>query len=144
MALNLARCCIARLDVLSVLQPDSGSDPSEKEDFKQEVETAIDRFEEIHLPLLGNFRSYQFAWRIGDPATEILKYAERKCADLVILGCHHRNDKPCYNRLGEVAQLVFQWASCAVMLVPCGPRMEKGCSDGAKRLGKRIWEDMPP
>ena len=62
MALNLARCCIARLDVLSVLQPDSGSDPSEKEDFKQEIETAIDRFEEIHLPLLGNFRSYQFAW----------------------------------------------------------------------------------
>jgi nucleotide-binding universal stress UspA family protein len=140
MALTLAKCCIARLDILSVFNPHQGLSLSEEERFKKAFETEESRFKESHLPLLGNFRSYQFARRKGDPATEILKYAESKYADLIILGCHFRKSQPCYNRLGEVAQLIFQWAPCGVMLVPCGPRQKKECANHSKPRLKRIWE----
>jgi nucleotide-binding universal stress UspA family protein len=144
MALNMAKCCMARLDIFSVLKPHPDLNLPEKEHFKKEIETEFDRFKETHSHLLSSFKSYQFAWRIGDPATEILKYTEGKSVDLIILGVHYRNDKPCYNRLGEVAQRVFQLAPCAVMLVPSGLQRKKTCSENSKHLRKRIWEGNEP
>ncbi|BBO86589.1 universal stress protein [Desulfosarcina ovata] len=126
MALNLAGCCAARLDILSVVKPVSHSPLTEKK-YLEKIQTEFHRFKAINSPRLGSFQNYQFAWQAGDSATEILKYAERNSVDIIILGCHYRNNRPCYNRLGEVAQLIFQWASCAVMLVPGGTLKEKPC-----------------
>lgn len=144
MALNMAKCCDAWLDIFSVLKPAPGMDLAEKGDFQKEIEAEFDRFKESHAPLFQNFKNYRFAWRSGDPATEILKYAESAPADLIVLGVHYRNDKPCYNRLGEVAQRVFQLAPCAVMLVPTGLQREKTVAGNLKHLRKRIWEGNAP
>ncbi|MFY9944364.1 MAG: universal stress protein [Desulfobacterales bacterium] len=144
MALCMAKCCMARLDILSVLKPDPSWDLAEEAHFEKEVDTEFKRFKETHSHLLSNFNNSHFAWQLGNPATEILKYAEGESADLIILGVHYRNDKPCYNRLGEVAQRVFQLAPCAVMLVPSGFQREKTSSENAKHLRKRIWEGNEP
>lgn len=144
MALCMAKCCMARLDILSVLKPDPSWNLAEEAHFEKEGDTEFNRFKETHSHLLRNFNNAHFAWRLGNPAAEILKYAEGESADLIILGVHYRNDKPCYNRLGEVAQRVFQLAPCAVMLVPSGFQREKTSSENAKHLRKRIWEGNEP
>jgi nucleotide-binding universal stress UspA family protein len=140
MALNMAKCCDAWLDIISVLKPAPGMNLAQKEDFKKEIGAEFDRFKESHAPWFQDFKNYRFAWLIGDPATEILKYAESASADLIVLGVHYRNDRPCYNRLGEVAQRVFQSAPCAVMLVPSGLKREKTVSGDREHLRQRIWE----
>ena len=75
------------------------------------------------------------------PATEILKYAESASADLIVLGVHYRNDRPCYNRLvGKWAQRVFQSAPCAGgWLVPSGLKRGK---DGFRRPGTPSAKNM--
>lgn len=144
MALSMAKCCDAWLDIFSVLKPPPAMDLAETEDFQKGIEAEFGRFKESHAPLLQDFKNYRFAWRSGDPATEILKYAESASVDLIILGVHYRNDKPCYNRLGEVAQRVFQLAPCAVMLVPTGLQREKTVAGNPEHLRKKIWEGNAP
>jgi nucleotide-binding universal stress UspA family protein len=144
MALNMAGCCDAWLDIFSVLKPVPGMNLAQKEEFKKEIEAEFDRFKESHAPLFQDFKNYRFAWLMGDPATEILKYAESRSTDLIVLGVHYRNDRPCYNRLGEVAQRVFQLAPCAVMLVPSGVKGEKAVPDDREHLRQRIWEGNAP
>jgi hypothetical protein len=144
MALNMAQCCDAWLDIISVLKPAPGMNLAQKGDFEKEIAAGFDRFKESHGPLFRNFKNYRFAWLIGDPATEILKHAENASVDLIVLGVHYRNDRPCYNRLGEVAQRVFQLAPCAVMLVPTGVKREKAVPDDREHLRQRIWEGNTP
>ena len=142
MALNLAKCCVAGLDVLSVVKPVTNPHLTEKE-YLEKMEMEFQRFREINSPRLGRFDHYQFAWRIGNSATEILKYAERNNTDIIVLGCHYRNNRPCYNRLGEVAQLIFQWAPCAVMLVPGGTSKKKPCYLNTDALGNNKEGNHP-
>jgi hypothetical protein len=132
------------LDIFSVLKPVPGINLAQKEEFKKEIAAGFDRFKESHGPLFRNVKNYRFAWLIGDPATEILKYAESASAALIVLGVHYRNDRPCHNRLGEVAQRVFQLAPCAVMLVPTGVKREKAVSADRENLRQRIWEGKTP
>jgi nucleotide-binding universal stress UspA family protein len=118
-ALALARGTESSLEVLLVLPPDKGPPGAVQDAVAEKTRAAETRFEKNGRPLLGDYDRCRFSCRIGDPAGEIISFAKECDADLIVLGCHHRDDRPSYNRLGEVAQIVFQWAPCAAMLVPC-------------------------
>jgi nucleotide-binding universal stress UspA family protein len=119
MALRLAKCCEARLHIFHVLDHRL-RDPGVTADKIAEFTRAAERqFEKEYLPLLGEFKSFSFNCWEGDIAMETAKFADSLGADLIIIGCHVKGDRPSRSRLGEVAQALFQWAFGPVMVVPC-------------------------
>ncbi len=106
MALDYARHFGARLHVLHVTWP--GSDP-------------------VMPPLLGKL-AQEFGATVpvvtavesGSPAAQILRYAERKGIDLIILGTHGRSGVT-RALLGSVAERVVRTAPCPVLTVPSRP-----------------------
>jgi nucleotide-binding universal stress UspA family protein len=119
MALRLAKCCEARLHIFHVLDHRL-RDPGVTADKIAEFTRAAERqFEKEYLPLLGEFKDFSFNCWEGDIAMETAKFAHSIGADFIIIGCHVRGAKPSHTRLGEIAHILFQWAPCPVMLVPC-------------------------
>jgi nucleotide-binding universal stress UspA family protein len=116
-AVDLAVKYRAVLYVLAVARPP---------DFAEEVETeAILENTQDHLR--GHFNVLQqraaqrgivpeFKIQIGHPAEQIVKHAEAKSIDLIVVG--HRG-KGLFERwlLGSVSRLVIAYAHCAVMVV---------------------------
>ena len=119
MARTLARCCSARLEILSVVNSAAEPDASTDDTGATDMESAKTRIQDLYREPLKRVENLNVICRRGDPAREIVAHAAACEADLIVLGCHFRDDRPCYNRLGEVAQIIFQRAPCAVMLVPC-------------------------
>lgn len=116
-AVDLAIKYQASLNVLAVVRPP---------DFAEEVETeAMLESTQEHLRGLFNVlrqRAAQcaiapeFEIRIGHPAEQIIKHAEAKAIDLIVVG--HRG-KGMFERwlLGSVSRLVIAYAHCVVMVV---------------------------
>ncbi len=58
----------------------------------------------------------EYAVRIGTPAEEIVRYADEREVDLIIMGTHGRNGVA-HLLLGSVAEHVVRAAPCPVLLV---------------------------
>ena len=119
MALKMAKCCKARLHILHVLDHRLKSPEVTDEEIVELTQAAERQFEKKYRPLLGDFHDFSFNCWEGDIAHEVAKFAGSIGADFIVLGCHVREDKPSFTRLGEVALAIFQWSPCSVMLVPC-------------------------
>jgi nucleotide-binding universal stress UspA family protein len=67
----------------------------------------------------------------GDPAEEILRYAQRHPIDLIVVGSRGRTG---FSRmlLGSVAERVLRGATCPVLTVPSGALAAAGTSSAAK------------
>jgi nucleotide-binding universal stress UspA family protein len=96
----------ARLHVLHVTWP--GSDP-------------------VKPPLLGKLAEelgaavpVVTAVESGNPAAQIVRYAERKGTDLIVLGTHGRTGVT-RALIGSVAERVIRTAPCPVLTVPVRP-----------------------
>ena len=125
MALKMTMSCRARLHILHVLDHHL-RDPGVTEGRIAEITQSVEeKFKENYLPILGDFKDYSFNCWEGDPANATAKFAESIGADFIVMGCHAENDKPSFNRLGETALAVLQWAPCPVMMVPCELQIEK-------------------
>ena len=75
-------------------------------------------FEKEMKPLFGDLTNYTFECSPADPALEVCKLAQKKEADLIIVGCHQLMEKSCIGRIDYVGMTILEMASCPVMLVP--------------------------
>lgn len=65
----------------------------------------------------------EYALRLGTPATEIVRYADARDVDMIIMGTHGRSGVA-HLLMGSVAEQVVRTAPCPVLLV----RHPKGAS----------------
>ena len=92
------------------------------EDF--EANFPVGRFETATRERLGTFLSPEeierlqpeYALRIGTPADEIIRYADARDVDLIIMGTHGRSGVA-HLLMGSVAEQVVRTAPCPVLLV---------------------------
>ena len=114
-AIDMARSFSAQLFLLHV--------PGETgENF--EANFPVGRFETAARERLGMFLSEdeivrlhpEYALRIGAPADEIVRYADARDIDLIIMGTHGRSGIA-HLLMGSVAEHVVRSAPCPVLLV---------------------------
>jgi nucleotide-binding universal stress UspA family protein len=114
-SVDAARTYSARLYLLHVPGPTG-------EDF--EADFPIGRFETTVRQRLAAFLSedeiaalrLEYALRIGVPAEEIVRYAQDREIDLIVMGTHGRKGVA-HMLLGSVAEHVVRTAPCPVLLV---------------------------
>ena len=119
MALKMAKSCQARLHILHVLDHRLRNSNVTEAQIAEFTRAAEGQFQKEYVPLLGDFKDFYFNCWEGDIAVETAKFADSIGADFIIIGCHVRGAKPSHTRLGEIAHILFQWAPCPVMMVPC-------------------------
>jgi nucleotide-binding universal stress UspA family protein len=114
-AVDMAQAFSARLYLLHV--------PGKTgEDF--EANFPVGRFETTARGRLANFMSQdeierlrpEYALRIGTPVDEIVRYADARDVDLIIMGTHGRSGMA-HLLMGSVAEQVVRTAPCPVLLV---------------------------
>lgn len=126
MALKMAKSCNARLHILHLLDHRLRG-PNVTDEQIAEITRAVEaKFSERYQPKLQGFKEFYFNCWEGDPANETAKLADKIGADFIVLGCHTTDDRPSFNRLGEVGTMILQWAPCPVMLVPCTGKGDNG------------------
>jgi len=89
-----------------------------------EADFPVGRFESAMKERLGTLLNQkdleslrpEFALRIGTPAEEIVRYADARDVDLIIMGTHGRSGMA-HLLMGSVAEHVVRAAPCPVLLV---------------------------
>ncbi|TAJ45034.1 universal stress protein [Methanofollis fontis] len=80
-----------------------------EEEARRTIQTTIQRFEEEGIP-------YSLVVALGDPASEIIRYAEKEGAGLIVIGSRGLTALK-GALIGSVSQKVAQSAECPVMIV---------------------------
>jgi nucleotide-binding universal stress UspA family protein len=127
-AIAFARAFSARIDMIHVfveptyvLPPpvEMATFPFNLAEIMAKVETSLDaekkRVEEAGIPVEAQTIT-------GRPAPEIVAYAKKTGADLIVMGTHGRGGFQ-HALLGSVAERVVHYSPCPVLVVP-GPRRE--------------------
>lgn len=86
------------------------------------------RLEEVAKPLLARGLNVQTVIAHGDPATEIVKMAEKKSVDVIVIATHGNTG---WRRLafGSVAEKVVRTACCPVLTIRLSGRGASGGRD---------------
>jgi nucleotide-binding universal stress UspA family protein len=117
-AVNLAKRFDARLHVLIVARaPDWGAIELErKEIIDFELRHAREILDDVKAKLASSGEHPDFELAVGQPAKEIVLYAEQHNIDHLVVG--HRGHTP-FDRwlIGSVARQVLAYAPCAVTIV---------------------------
>lgn len=125
-AVDLAKRFDARLHVLVVARaPDWGAIELErKEMVDYELRHANEVLDDIKAKLTSSNDHAEFDLVIGQPAKEIVLYAEQHGIDHLVVG--HRGHTP-FDRwlIGSVARQVLAYAPCAVTIVRDPASMKK-------------------
>ena len=125
-AVDLAQRFDARLHVLVVARaPDWGAIELErKEMVDYELRHATEVLDDIKAKLAASNVRAEFDLVIGQPAKEIVLYAEQRAIDHLVVG--HRGHTP-FDRwlIGSVARQVLAYAPCAVTIVRDPASMRK-------------------
>jgi len=110
-AVCLAEAHGASLTFLYVLSPKDT--PDERRRWKEQLEQMRP----------GNTRiAVNHVLLVGDPATEISRFAAESRIDLIVIGTHGRTGEERL-RMGSVAEKVVREAPCSVMVVKLPKRM---------------------
>ena len=118
MAVRLAGQHEARLHVFHALDyrlKDRAHNDPELIDQRVQIE---ERFEKEFQSLLGDHKKVAYAVYPADPGLEVCKLANELKADLIILGCHQRQEIKAMGRVDYVGMTILEKAPCPVMLVP--------------------------
>jgi nucleotide-binding universal stress UspA family protein len=83
---------------------------------KELQEEGKSRMDVLCKEKLKNSSNYEALVITGNPSTEILRTAQEKKIDLIILGSH-REEKPQHRLLGSTAEKVSRQALCPVLVV---------------------------
>ncbi|WP_136715445.1 universal stress protein [Halorientalis salina] len=115
-AIDLAEQYGATLHVLNVVDSDVSSmlgDGESTDELEQQGQHAVERIE-----TMANIHGVtaETAVRDGDPASEILDYADDIGADVIVAGTHGRTGVK-RRLIGSVAERLVRHASCPVMTV---------------------------
>ncbi|HEX7937220.1 MAG TPA: universal stress protein [Paraburkholderia sp.] len=117
-AIDLAKRFDARLHVLVVARaPDWGAIELEKRELvDHELRHANEVLDDIKATLASDGEHPEFDLIVGQPAKEIVLYAEQHEIDHLVVG--HRGHTP-FDRwlIGSVARQVLAYAPCAVTIV---------------------------
>lgn len=116
-AVDLAARYSAQLGVLAVARPPDFGDDVEMEAMLENVQEHFNaRFAQMEQQAAQHGIAPEFNVRIGHPAEQIVRQAEEKAVDLILVG--HRG-KGLFERwlLGSVSRVVIAYAHCAVMVV---------------------------
>ncbi|WP_227247344.1 universal stress protein [Paraburkholderia caribensis] len=132
-AVDLAKRFDARLHVLVVARaPDWGAIELErKEMVDYELRHANEVLDDIKAKLTSSNDRAEFDLVIGQPAKEIVLYAEQHDIDHLVVG--HRGHTP-FDRwlIGSVARQVLAYAPCAVTIVRDPASMKKRVANTAQ------------
>ncbi|BCF94154.1 universal stress protein [Paraburkholderia sp. PGU16] len=132
-AVDLAKRFDARLHVLVVARaPDWGAIELErKEMVDYELRHANEVLDDIKAKLTSSNDRAEFDLVIGQPAKEIVLYAEQHDIDHLVVG--HRGHTP-FDRwlIGSVARQVLAYAPCAVTIVRDPASMKKRFAKSAQ------------
>ena len=122
------------IHVICVLEPPSIYDPGmnwdeeskalAKEKCRQEFEQFAQFAKDTELEFKAHF---------GDPAAEIVRFAEDVKADFVVISTHGRTGIKGFF-LGSVAKKVAQYSSCPILMLPNG-WFEQHSADTRERTG---------
>ena len=105
--------------------PESGPEAESFQRFYQIEGSEESLLRNYALPWLENWlkkvevtlpRSMELEARVGEPAEEIIEFAEQQGTDLIVMGTHGRQGIKRY-WMGSVAEAVVRRASCPVMTV---------------------------
>lgn len=125
-AIDLAKRFDARLHVLVVARaPDWGAIELEKRELvDHELRHANEVLDDIKATLASDGEHPEFDLIVGQPAKEIVLYAEQHEIDHLVVG--HRGHTP-FDRwlIGSVARQVLAYAPCAVTIVRDPATMKK-------------------
>ncbi len=88
------------------------------------------RMEEMARPLLAKGLKVETLITRGDPASEIVKIAKQKAADIIVIATHGKTGWR-HLAFGSVAEKVVRTASCPVLSIRCAVR-GAASSDGAR------------
>ncbi len=116
-AVDLAAKYRAQLDVLAIARPPDFGDDVETEAILENTQDHFkDRFALMQQRAAQHGIAPAFNVLVGHPAEQIVRQAEEKAIDLIIVG--HRG-KGLFERwlLGSVSRVVIAYAHCAVMVV---------------------------
>jgi len=120
-ALLLAQTCKAELKALHVFDPSGWNHPSHyyiaSDGAVEGLEEAIQRGKNTLQKLAESFDlKVETIFAECDPGHEIVRVAEERSADLIVLGTHGYKG---WNRftIGSVAELVVRHAPCAVLTI---------------------------
>ncbi|MEM5338419.1 universal stress protein [Paraburkholderia azotifigens] len=139
-AVDLAKRFDARLHVLVVARaPDWGAIELErKEMVDYELRHANEVLDDVKAKLASSNEYPEFDLVIGQPAKEIVLYAEQHDIDHLVVG--HRGHTP-FDRwlIGSVARQVLAYAPCAVTIVRDPSTMKKRHATS----GQHAADEMP-
>jgi nucleotide-binding universal stress UspA family protein len=114
-ALKTAREIPCRLHVFHSVDL-RGPEPGQEE-IEAKIDEARQKIEEMYLPHMEDFDAYEVDVWEGTPHVEILKYARRKDADLIVMAHHARTVDPENAVMGGTVEQVVLRASCPVCSV---------------------------
>lgn len=116
-ALDLAIRYDAVLDVLAVAQPPDFGDNEETQALLENMQEHFTaQFTPLRERAAQGGANAAFEVRVGHPAEQIVRLAEERKSDLIVVG--HRG-KGLFERwlLGSIARMVIAYAHCAVLVV---------------------------
>ncbi|WP_136419073.1 universal stress protein [Herbaspirillum sp. ST 5-3] len=116
-AVDLAAKYQASLEVLAIARPPDFAEDVETEALLEKTQEHFqDQFAQLRARAARGGVTPEFNVVVGHPAEQIVKEAEQKAIDLIVVG--HRG-KGLFERwlLGSVARVVIAYAHCAVMVV---------------------------
>lgn len=114
-ALKTAREIPCRLHIFHCV--DIRNQELSQEEIEARVQEARQKVDEKYLKQLGDFDAFEVDVWEGSPHVEILKYARRKEADLIVMAHHTREIDPEKALLGSTVEQVILRASCPVCSV---------------------------
>lgn len=116
-ALDLAAKYRASLDVVAIARPPDFAEDVETEALLEQVQEHFqEQFAQLRERAARCGVTPEFNVVVGHPAEQIVKEAEEKSVDLILVG--HRG-RGLFERwlLGSVSRVVIAYAHCAVMVV---------------------------
>jgi nucleotide-binding universal stress UspA family protein len=88
-----------------------------QEDIEQRIADARQRIEKLYVPQMKGFDNYEIEVWEGIPHIEILKFARKKSADLIVMAHHTREVDPEKALLGSTVEQVVLRSACPVVSV---------------------------
>ncbi len=117
-AAELARIHGAELVALHVIDYRLLAEGVPEAEREQACDAARRRFEQEIGPIFREGGGREFACLPADPAMAVCRLARERGADLVVIGCHQREQGSCLSRMDYTGMTIMDKAPCPVLLVP--------------------------
>ncbi len=116
-ASQLTRQYKANLHLVHVLEKSSAIELASQKEIEKDIQKSKDRLAETYADTLRGLENYSLNVSEGDPGIEILKFARRTKADLILMAHHSKKKDPDTAFMGSTVANVALHADCPVISV---------------------------